>query len=225
MANVSDLISLLDAKLLGYIDALDTTGHTGQTKKIEALNAGKEKVWQIMVSGNNVSQDNWFATTAAFSFGIGVVTDAMPSDFHILLSAESSSAKMEQSNWHKESWRKGRSSGNQALDTNAVFYYLISGNNLLIGPPPATTLAGTVHYIQRLTEWTAVGDSADVVPSTYHDAICNYAASMLIAGTKDYVGAEYWWKAWQDDKELIKGSSSMRNQGADLNAEDIDMQT
>ena len=225
MATVADLILLLDGKLYAHIDALDTTGHTGEDKKIQALDSGKEKVWQLLVASGKQFRDNWFGKTGAFSFSAGVNSDALPSDFHSLLSAESTSAIMKASTWHKDTWQNKRAqSGNQAVGDQEIFYYLVSGETLYIAPKPAGTLSGTVHYVQKLTTWNATSDNVDGVPAAYHDAIANYAAASILAGVRDFEAANFYLGLWRDDQQMISGSGAARNLGDDVSAPAFDLQ-
>lgn len=227
MANVSSLISMLDDKLGPYTGRIVPGNSSDNTDaKIRALDAGKEKVWQALVAASKKGATNWFASSTSITINLGTRSASLPSDCHDVLSVELAGVPFRPSAWHKQNWRDQREDAT-SYATSAVSeaLWIVSGNNppsLEIGPKFTANISPTVFYTSKLSTWSATGDSADVVPSPYHDAICNYAAWYLYGPLQDPAVGEGFWRAWQADRELILGAAGSRQQGGVVTDEDYD---
>ncbi len=229
MATVQDLLDILDDKLLAYgtSSALDTPGGgtTATVKKIRALNTGHHKVWQILVAAGKDHRTNWFGKVSSEVFATGVRSEALPTDFHDLLWAESTSVLMKAGAQHRASWQQDRQDNSSATPGNlSALYYLVTGDytpNLEISRK-TTGVTVDVHYTSILPEWTAAGDNSDRIPTPFYDAICNWAASDLINSAQSPAVAAIWFQKWQDDKAMIAAAAAQRQLGDVISSEGFD---
>lgn len=229
MATVQDLINIVDDKLHAYSPSALTTpgGTTAQDKKIRALNAGKHKVWQLLVGSGRAHRANWFGKKdATISFGIGSNSQALPNDFHDLLWAESTVVRMKAAAQHRTTWQEDRAeSANIDMTTLGALYYLVSGDfqpALEISRKPTASLAVTIFYTAIIAEWSALADNIDKIPTPYFDAVCNWAVSELVTALHSPEVAQYWFQKWQDDKEMIIAATAQRNLGDVISTEGFD---
>ena len=79
-----------------------------------------------------------------------------------------------------------------------------------------------VFYTSILPEWTALTTNIDRLPTPYHDAAVNYAATILLGGTQDIALAEKVNNDWAADKEMIISSAQGRNLGDVVSPEGFD---
>jgi hypothetical protein len=227
MATAQELVDLLDTKLLGYRNSFDTTGDTGETKKLRAINAGQHKVWQLLVGASKEDRANWFGKSTSVIFGAGDRDQALPVDFHALLSVESSSVPMEASAFWKDTWQEERrKTGNVAPADIQVVHFVVSGDDqpILHISRLTTGLTVTVEYISTLPNITAVADNIDRIPIAFRDAVTNYAATVLTAATQDPAVAQIWAELWRNDQLLITGASDVRQMADLLSKSAIDIQ-
>lgn len=228
MATVQTLLDILDDKLMPYstASALDTpSGRTALQKKITALNAGQHKVWQILVAAGKDHRTNWFGKVSSEVFASGDNSEALPTDFHDLLWAESTSVLMKAGAQHRMSWQQDRKDNSNATPSALrVLYYLVTGDytpNLEISRK-TTGVTVDVHYTSILPEWTAAGDNSDRIPTPFFDAICNWAASDLLNSAQNPAVANIWFQKWQDDKIMIAAAAAQRQLGDVISSEGFD---
>ncbi|KKM70284.1 hypothetical protein LCGC14_1442320 [marine sediment metagenome] len=226
MATVQDLLDLLDDKLLGYSGALETVGgSTGVEKKIRQLNAGQHKVWQILVGAGKPGRANWFGKNSNITYPVSDRDQFLPTDFHDLLSVESSSVRMKASGWHKAAWQEERQkTGNVDPTTLDALHYIVSGDFSPTLHISRFTLGVTVtiHYTSILTDWTAAADSTVRIPVPYYDAIVNYAAACLTNAVHHPEVAQGWTNKWDDDQKLIALAGAVRQVGDEVSPESFD---
>jgi len=234
MATVATLLSLLDDKLLHYARDFDLSGAADpaadrEARKIRALNAGKHKIWQILVAASRPERASWFAKSTAVSINLGTNSVTLPADCHDVLFVESSTVKMVGSTWAKDSWRADRAdSTNEDMTVAKRLLYVVAGDSppvLHVGRKPAANLAATVHYTSILPEWSASADNIDRVPTPYWDAICNYAATLLTSAMQDPETAKMWSGLWTGDEQTAMSAAGSRSSGQNLTQDGMDPQS
>lgn len=223
MATVNDLLERLKDKLLPYENAYDVRG-SSDAALIRALDMGKQQVWMTVVASSQATGGNWFSRQGSVSYS-SANSAALPSDFHSLLGAESTSVVMRPSSFAKQAWRDDRNQG-ASVDpaTLDILYFVIGGHT--DGTPrlhisrSVTSLTVTIHYTQKIAEWTASSDNIDDIPEPFWEAICDYAACHLLAAAQDAQISQLWHDKWLAGKAVIEGAVAVRQFAGKVSEED-----
>ena len=223
MATVATILDLLKDKLLPYELAFAVRG-SDDVALIRAINAGKSKVWKTAVGASHGTDGAWFAKQGSVSFS-SANSGALPTDFHALLSAESTSVVMRPSAFHKQAWRDGRAvSGSVDPSTLDELLYLVGGHTdgtqRLKLSRTVSSLTVTIDYTAKLPVWSASSDNIDLMPEVFYEAIADCAAASLLGAAQDAAIASLWRGAWKDSQEMVAAVCAGRQFGGKISDED-----